>query len=193
MQIKFDMEIARSDEAPLAAALGCSVANLGTELQGHAQAALREYIDCYLGRRVFTRGSDILEYRLALLTLHAFEGSLPDEVQIANLFQKTPSASRTLIRNSLSKYRYQLEAAIQDSAKVVLEKVKWAVRDVEGVYHAYPVSQNMIEILNRQLVAIDPTLKPIALVPNSAATYEIDLVAYENLCKSFGARKVASK
>lgn len=61
-----------------------------------------------LGRRVFSRGSDLLGYQLSLLVRHAFGGRIPTATQVSDLFQTTLSTSRTLIRNTLSRYRYEL-------------------------------------------------------------------------------------
>lgn len=189
MRITIDMDISASDQKALMTALGCKAADLEANLGRHAKAALREYIECYLGRRAFSRGSDILEHRLVLLVHHAFEDKIPDDACVSRLFQTTLSASRTLIRNSLSKYRFQLEAAANASAKLLLEKVTWAGAGT-STYHTKAAAPNIIEVLNQRLVAEEPTLKVIARVPDSAGTYAINQYSYDKLCDVFGATKV---
>jgi hypothetical protein len=75
----------------------------------------------FLGQKVFRRGSDILEYRLFLLIEKALEGQIPDEQVVSNLFQTTPTESRSLIRSVMSKYQYQLRGAIEYSIRAILE------------------------------------------------------------------------
>lgn len=187
MQVTFDIDIDAADAPLLAQAIGCAEADLQARLAGHAKAALTEYLEAYLGRRAFNRGSDVLEHRLALLIQHAFNGVVPDDACVSRLFQSTTSTSRTLLRNTLSKYRYSLTASMTASAKQLLEAVVW--RDSE--YHARGASTNLIELLNQRLAAADATLKPIVKVVNSVATYAIAPTTYDELVPRYGAAPVA--
>lgn len=187
MQITFDIAIDALDAPLIAQAIGCAEPELQARLAGHAKAALTEYLEAYLGRRAFNRGSDVLEHRLALLIQHAFDGVVPDDAGVSKLFQSTMSTSRTLLRNTLSKYRYSLAASTTASAKAVLESVVWR----DGDYHARGASSNLIELLNQRLAAADATLKPITKVANSVATYAIAPGAYDELVPLYGAVAVA--
>ncbi len=187
MQVEFEIEINNVDASLLSNAIGCDEADLQTELAGHAKAALTEYIEAYLGRRAFNRGSDVLEYRLALLIQHALGGVVPDDARVSRLFQSTLSTSRTLLRNTLSKFRYSLELSMTASAKQLLEVVVW--RETE--YHARGASSNLIELLNQRLVVTDPTLKPVVKLTNSVATYAIAPSSYDELVTLYGANPVA--
>lgn len=89
-------------------------------LEQVGRAALEEYVRMILGERVFTRGSDISEYRLFLLLKHAFANSIPPEVVVCRLFQLTPAGARTLVRNVLAKYQYELREEIRRSLRDVL-------------------------------------------------------------------------
>jgi hypothetical protein len=189
MRVTFDFDISESDQKALIAALGVSEKLLSANLARHAKAALHEYIECYLGRRAYSRGGDILEHRLSLLVHHAFENSIPNDAYVSRLFHITLSASRTLIRNALSKYRYQLDAAANASGKALLEKVSWAGAG-SNTYHAKVTAPNLIEVLNQRLLAEDPTLKPITRLPDSVGTYAINQYSYDKLCDVFGATKV---
>jgi hypothetical protein len=103
-----------------------NAADLPAKASDHAKAALTEYLESYLGRRAFSRGGDILEHRLSLLVKHAFGGKIPTAAQVSDLFQTTLSSSRTLIRNTFSKYRFTLGTVADAAAREVLEKVVWA-------------------------------------------------------------------
>jgi len=176
MQITFDIAVDPDDEARLTALLGANP-DLPSVVAGHAKAALQEYLEAYLGRRAFSRGSDILEHRLARLIQHAFAGEVPDDVKISRLLQTTLSQSRTLLRNTLIKFRYELTDATTQSAQTLLTKVIWA----DDHYDSKGASTNLIEILNQQLAAVDPTLKNISRTPNSVATWSISPEAYDAL------------
>lgn len=184
-RIAFDIDLTPADEAMLGPLLGNPV-NLATALSGHGRAALGEYLETYLGRRAYTRGTDIQELRLALLVEHAFGGRIPDDTTISALLKTTPSGSRTLIRNTLAKYRHQLDAAMTASAKAVLEGVVWAGDDARSTQ----ASTNVVELLNQRLLALDPTLKPVSRLAGSAGTWVIDEVSYDDLCPAFGATPV---
>ena len=185
-RITFDMNLSQEDDDLLADLLG-DQPDLDSVLSQHARAALGEYIEVYLGRRSSSRGADIQELRLALLVEHAFGGRIPDEATVGALLKTPPSGSRTLIRNTLSRYRHQLDAAMTASAKAVLETVLWA----GDVVHTHRASANVVELLNQRLLALDPTLKPVGRVSGSAGTWVIDEDVYADLCIAFGASAVA--
>ena len=187
MQVKFDIDI-EADKGALVAALGCEAPELDAELTKHAKAALHEYIECYVGRRAFTRGSDMLEHRLALLVEHAFGRRIPSASAISNLLQTTLTASRSLIRATFSKYRFQLGAVEEASVKVLLENAVWQDKDSCFVKTAAP---NLVELMNRRLLAEDPTLREVARMAGVLGSYTIDKLSYEVLCKLLKATAVA--
>jgi len=189
MQISFDIELSNADQAALVTALGCQAAELQQVLARHALAALHEHVECYLGRRASTRGNDILEFRLALLIRHAFKNKIPDDATVSRLFQTTLTASRTLIRNALAKYRIQLGDASAASAKAMLEAVVWP-GGAGNDYRASNPARNLVDLLNQRLLAEDPTMKQIARVPDSGGMYAINKYSYDKLCVAFNATKV---
>jgi len=74
---------------------------------GIARAAIQEYLDMISGEIVFSRASDIKEYRLLLLIENVFE-EMPSESVVANLFHLKRSEAKTLIKNVDAKYRRKL-------------------------------------------------------------------------------------
>lgn len=184
-QVTFSIDLSDEDDQALNELLGAAP-SFAEVLANHAKAALTEYIEAYLGRRTFAKGGDILELRLALLIEHAFGGQIPNEARVGSLLQTSPAGSRTLIRNALSKYRRQLDAATKRSAKSVLEAVTWS----GDICHSTTAPANLIELLNQRLLAEDSTLKPVSRVPGSGGTYAFDQHSYDKLCVAFGATKV---
>lgn len=189
VQIQYDFDLEGDDREPLRTALGCTDAELDAKLALHAKAALSEYVEAYLGRRAFTRGSDMLEHRLALLIEHAFAGALPLEVEVSRLFQTPVQTSRGLLRNTLSKYSYQLRDATAASARALLEDASW---DPAKAHFRLKIrSSNMLATLNQALADTDAAKKPVMRLPDSVATYEVSSAAYDMLCQLFGAQAVA--
>lgn len=189
MQIGFDIDLSADDRTALAAALGCAPGELPDVLSRHALAALHEHVECYLGRRASARGNDILEHRLSLLARFAFQNSLPGDTVVSRLFQTTPTASRTLIRNTLAKYRTQLAVASTMAARAVLEAATWPGGNGND-YHAKDPPRNVVELLNERLLVEDATLRQVARVPDSAGLYGINKHSYDRLCVAFGATAV---
>ncbi|MES0042267.1 hypothetical protein [Mesorhizobium sp. M0091] len=187
MQVDFEIDLDQADQDALMTALGCNAAELDLTISKHAKAALREYLECYLGRRSFSRGGDVLEFRLSLLTQHAFDNQIPDDARVSRLFQTTPAASRTIIRNALSKFRYELKAASEATVKSLLECIRW-----EGdKCYVESKAQNVIELINQRLTELDATLPSVKRVPDSIATYAINELAYNKLCDAVAATRVA--
>jgi len=187
MDIQFNIDISPEDQAKLVEMFGGDAAGLPAILATHAKAAAVEYLECYLGRRAYTRGTDILEHRLSLLVRHAFGGRIPTAAEVSDLFQTTLSASRTLIRNTFSKYRFDLGEVAIDAAKAVLENVTWADATTCNAQIAAP---NLVELLNRRLLTANPGFKEIVRTQGAIGTYAITQDAYQELCALFGAEPV---
>jgi hypothetical protein len=187
MNIQFDIDVDDPDKQKLVAMFGGDAGSLPAKLSGHAKAAMTEYLECYLGRRAYTRGTDILEHRLSLLVKYAFGGKIPTAAQVSDLFQTTLSASRTLIRNTFSKYRFDLDSVAADAAKTALENVTW---ENPTTCKAQIAAPNLVELLNRRLLTANPGYKEIVRTQGAIGTYAITQDAYAELCQLFKATPV---
>lgn len=184
MQITFELDLSADDQAKLQALFGVDPVGLPAATTTHAKAALSEYLEAYLGRRAYSRGSDILEHRLSLLIRHAFAGKIPTAAQVSDLFQTTLSYSGTLIRNTFSKFRFELDKVAAEAAKEVLESVDWAG---DNKWNAKIAAPNMVELLNRRLLSANPGHKEIVRTQGAIGTYVITDDAYQALCPLFQA------
>src|SRR3954469_14444642 len=119
MDVRATIELDEEARARLSRILGCEPEALPEELKSYASAALEEYVRMFLGERVYTRGSDIREYRLLLLLQHLLGGSVPDDGWVSARFQTTTGQSRGLIRAVLAKFQYELEDGILGSVRKV--------------------------------------------------------------------------
>jgi hypothetical protein len=154
----------------------------------YASAAVEEYARMFLGQKVFTRGSDVREYRLFLLIQNAVDKSIPDEQTVCALFQCTLSQSRALFRAVMSKYQYGLSNIIADTIKAVLAS---AVKDKEtGIFLLTVNNETVVAELNKVLALEDPAQDEVARQSNKLRTYELQPSAYQSLCKKFKVPKV---
>lgn len=181
--VKATLSLTQEDEAELARILGCKPAELSAVLGPYASAALVEYMMMFLGQKVFTRGSDIREYRLLLLIQQVLGNRIPDEALVSRLFQTTTSESRALLRAVMSKYQSQSHGAAEQSIRLVLSGAKG---DAQGGPWLITVDNTIIvEHLNRALAETDGTLEKVARHGISVSTYEVTPASYIALCKIF--------
>jgi hypothetical protein len=171
MDITTTLVLSVQETNELARILECDPKDLPQKLSSYSAAAIREYVDMFLGKRVFKRGSDLNEYRLFLLIEEAFKNMIPDEQEVSHLFQTTTTESRSMIRSVMSKYQYQLKAAIDDS---LLRIVQTAKQDTAGGPFTVIInSQNLVDELNRVLQEIDGSLPLVTKERLSVSTYKI--------------------
>lgn len=178
-----DLSFLNADEIEqLAGTLGVPEEELHEAIEKHAAAAAEEYIRMFLGQRVFTRGSDIREYRLLLLIKHAFGGRIPSEADVSRLFQTTHSQSRSLIASVMSKFQYEIRRETDDTLRGVIEA---ANEQEDG--HDYDVvidSDNLVAELNKRIQGIDGTLPAIHKKRGTASTYVLPVSSYLRLRES---------
>lgn len=173
MTISFDSPAGAGDSAMLAEILNCSPMELEQALQPYARAAATEYVEMFLGRKVFTRGSDIREYRLFLLMREVF-GRLPTEQEVSDLFQTTETQSRGLIRSVMSKYQYELTEVLTKSMKSTIEAARQDPHAEQGDdWYITVSSEYIVEALNRLIAQRDGTLTRIVLRKGTASSYVI--------------------
>jgi len=186
MQLSQTLEFADDDAGSLALVLGCPVAEVKDKLVSHAQAALDEYIDMYLGRRAPSQGKEILEHRLALLMQRALKDELPTDDEVARFFNTNQSSARTLIRNTISKHRFQLTEVVSASAKKALEGAtlddKLLVLTIRSNYLA--------EWMNQDLARSNQGSPPLTPSRDRVARYVTAKSSYGILCTHYGAKPI---
>jgi hypothetical protein len=179
MDIPISIGLSEENKKELASILGCSDEELVQQLSRYGSASLSEYVTMILGLKVFRRGSDIMDYRLFLLIENAFEGQIPDEQVVSNLFQTTSTESRSLIRSVMSKYQYQLKTAKERSIINILKSAK--KDDVEDHYVVIVNNLNLIAEMNNAIANIDGSLPPIEKNHDGISTWLIKSSSYNHL------------
>jgi hypothetical protein len=140
-----------------------------------------------LGQKVFTRGRDIIEYRMFLSIKEIFNNIIPDEEKVCSLFQTTTSESRNLIKSVLSKYQYELKESLKKTLIETLNNVK--KHDEKIIVDIY--NENLKNEFNKILsMNKKGNLMQITKISGTVATYDIPKDSYEELCKYF---KIDSK
>lgn len=83
--VQIDAPLTETERGQLAGVTGCDVEDPDNRLSAFATAAVEEYASMFLGQRVFTRGSDMREYRLFPLIKGPFGGVIPHEQPVSDL------------------------------------------------------------------------------------------------------------
>jgi hypothetical protein len=184
MEINFTItEIEQTEKDLLKSILQCDEATLNEKLNKVARSSFEEYKRMILGQRVFTRGRDIIEFRLFILIKHFFEGKIPEEQKICDLFQLTASESRSLVKSIMSKYQYELRDTITSSLKDEVEKISKIENSND--YKMSIQNQYFKDELNRILGTIDTSLPIIEKDRGTISTYVIKRSSYLRLCELF--------
>ena len=107
---------------------------LADALVPFAKAALAEYVDQFTGRQLPSRMRDLAQLRLLYIARCAFAGRLPDPDRVAELFQQNSAEARTLVRNTATRFRYELAKDMNDAVWTILvSKAKPADREIWNV------------------------------------------------------------
>lgn len=179
MSILIDLKLREDEIDKLAGILGCGKEQLEDKITSYGEAAIQEYIRMFLGQKVFSRGTDIQEYRLYLLIVHAFGNKLPDEQKVCDLFQTTSTKSRSLIRSVMSKYQYDLSSAIDMTLK---ETILSARQPSIGEDYEFTInSESIVDAMNRSLATMDGTLSQVTKKKSTVSTYVLKPASFEKL------------
>jgi uncharacterized protein involved in tolerance to divalent cations len=186
MKINTEITISNAEINTLAEILQCAPKDVPDILSKYSASALREYVDMISGKKVFKRGSDMLEYRLLLMIEEVFGNLIPEENTVSNIFQTTTSESRSLIRAIMSKYQYQLKIAIESSLRYIVKNSKQET--AESDYTVVINSQNLVDELNLLLAQIDGNLPLVSKQRGSVSTFVIKPSSYKKLKEKLSIR-----
>jgi hypothetical protein len=185
MKISFSVseeEFNANDQTIICGGLGIQdQSELPEALQRIAKCAFLEYRKMFTERGLPTKAAEVLQDRLFYLIDSYFQDSLPTEAQISTIFQLTSSGSKTLLKNTMSRYRIHLEAQIRASIKKVL-----GTKDQDGSTCRFVIQSDTLKNEINQIISRKwPTLKKFLAVQGSAGQYECPIDTYEKLKKEF--------
>lgn len=182
MNLNIDIELNENEKELLTNILNVKNDSLEQHLNKVCEASFEEYLNMILGKKVFTRGQDIREYRLFLLIKTLFTNKIPDEQTISTLFQTTNTGSNSLLRSVFAKYQYDLKLIIDKSIKDVLSNIDKTSehKTISNIPH------NLVSEMNKKIGQINGDLQPITKKRNSVETFEITDATYNALIKAYG-------
>lgn len=150
--------------------------NMAQVLPQLFKPALIEYIKMFKDGGLPGRAAEVMQERLFFLIKHYFEG-IPSEEVVENIFQITSAQSKTLLRNTESRYRTRISHIKR--AKL-LEVLLSAVAD--GDDHRFQcTSPLLIEDLNKIISRRGPDNALIKQEAGTASMYRIPADTYNLL------------
>lgn len=123
-----------------------------------AKSAFLEYKKMFVGRGLPTRADEVMQDRLLFLIKNYFVDRLPFEYEIAKIFQLPPSQSRTLLRNTRSRFRTELGDVIRATLRSVLESGE---QREEGDWELTITSDAVVEEIGMILLQKGTGLQPL--------------------------------
>ena len=150
---------------------------LSEALQSHTVSALEEYINMYLGKNIYKRGSDIQENKLYLLIKNNVFDGMPTEKEVSKFFQTTIGQSRTLLRAVNTKYQYKLRNVILENLKKTIEKSNL----VDGDYELFVESKFTLEELDILISSLGGEVAPIKKKRDTSSIYIIPSDTYQRI------------
>ena len=127
-----------------------------------------------------TRADEVQQERLFFLLTHYFKNRIPSENELSSIFQLTQSQSRTLLRNTKSRYRTKISIFIKNTLRETLDSA--TQKDKNSPYEFICTSPSTVEELNLIVSQKGPTLEPIKKIRSLASKYSCTIDTY-NLLK----------
>lgn len=156
-----------------------SIEDLNEDLKKIMLSALKEYKEMFIGRGFPSRADEIREYRLFYLIKNYFKG-FPSEAEVSDMFQETQTRSKSLIRNVLTRFRFDLKDEIDNVLKDTLCSAR-LTEDENQEYRVTIQSDIIVEEFNRIINKKAPKCKVIKKVSGTGRNYSISEDSYDKL------------
>ncbi|SEO79184.1 hypothetical protein SAMN05444671_1411 [Flavobacterium sp. CF108] len=143
------------------------------------KAAFMEYVKMFKEKGLPTRADEVQQERLFFLLLYYFENILPSENELSSIFQLTQSQSKTLLRNTKSRYRTKISSFIKNT---LLETINSATQiSPTDPYEFVCTSPTTVEELNLIISQKGPTLEPVNKIRGISSKYTCAIDTYNLL------------
>ena len=174
-------ELSLADKTLIKECLGLTtVIEVDDALTKITKAAFMEYVKMFKEKGLPTRADEVQQERLFFLLLYYFEDTLPSENALSSIFQFTQSQSKTLLRNTKSRYRTKISSFIK---KTLLETINSATQMTPvDPYEFVCTSPTTVEELNLIISQKGPTLEPVNKIRGLSSKYSCAIDTY-NLLK----------
>ncbi|MCZ7609664.1 MAG: hypothetical protein M5U17_05810 [Ignavibacterium sp.] len=173
-------ELSAADKTLIKECLGLTTdPQLNAALKKLSKTAFMEYVKMFKEKGLPTRADEVQQERLFFLLNYYFENRLPGENEISSIFQLTPSQSKTLLRNTKSRYRTKISNFINNT---LLETLNSATQPIAGQQYEFVcTSPSTVEELNSIVSQKGPTLQPIEKIRGLASKYSCAVDTYNLL------------
>ena len=109
-------DISKEKKALLMAVLGVEETDeIEQSLSKLAEAGIIEYVEMLAGKGMPNRADEAKQDRLLYIIKKVFSPFLPGDDEISVMFQLTSTQSKTLLRNTLSRYRTKLTEELRNT------------------------------------------------------------------------------
>lgn len=171
-----DAELSNADKTLIQECLGLPNNLVTDALTKLSKTAFMEYVKMFKEKGLPTRADEIQQERLFFLLNYFFENRLPSENEISSIFQLTPSQSKTLLKNTKSRYRTKISTFIKNT---LLERLNSANQpNPGGNYEFICTSPTTVEELNLVVSQKGPELKPIEKIKGISSKYSCAVDTY---------------
>jgi hypothetical protein len=174
-----DHELTKSDKTLIQECLGLAESDVSSALTKLSKTAFMEYVKMFKEKGIPTRADEVQQERLYFLLNYFYENRLPNESDISSIFQLTPSQSRTLLRNTKSRYRTKISEFIKNTLRDTVNSSTPA--NDESGYRFICTSPSTIEELNSIVSQKGPGLKPIEKIRGLSSVYSCAIDTYNLL------------
>lgn len=175
-----DEELTSLDKNLIKECLGLNTdSDLNEGLASLAKASFMEYVKMFKEKGLPTRADEIQQERLFFLLIYYFKNRLPSENELSSIFQLTQSQSKTLLRNTKSRYRTKIFSYINNTLLDILNSATQA--KTNDPYQFICTSPTIIEELNLIISQKGPTYEPIQKIRGLASKYSCSIDTYELL------------
>jgi hypothetical protein len=148
-----------------------------------SKTALMEYLKMITGNGLPTKAEEVKQERFLFLLEYYFQGKLPNENQLSSIFQITQSQSKTLLRNTKSRYRTKISNHIKKSLIETISSFCFN-KDRER-FEFVCCSPTIIEDLNLIISQRGAEHELVQKIKDSASKYYCIIDTYDFLKKHF--------
>jgi len=142
------------------------------------KSAFMEYVKMFKEKGIPSRADEVKQERLFFMLNYYYINRVPSENEISTIFQLTATQSRSLLRNTKSKYRTKINSFIKSTLLTTLNSAR---RNDNGDYDFVCTSQSNIEDLNQIVAQKGPELKSIEKIKGLANKYTCAIDTYNLL------------
>lgn len=155
---------------------------LAEALKKLTKTAFMEYLKMFKEKGLPTRADEVQQERLFFLLTYYYQDKLPSENELSSIFQLTPSQSKTLLRNTKSRYRTKISEFIRNT---LIQTLATATRadDDDDPFEFVCTSSSTVEELNLIVSQKGPTLEPIKKIVGLANKFSCAVDTYNLLIR----------